>query len=43
MMCAYCYHVIITFYFRVKKTIKLVIVQAFNWLNKHIVYYFMYE
>ena len=39
-MCVYCYHVIITFCYKVskiqeKKNIKLVIVQAFDWLSKH--------
>ena len=42
-MCVYCYHVIITFYFKVKKIqvkkiVKLVIVQVFDWLNGHIIY-----
>ena len=44
-MCVYCHHVIITFCYNVKKIQeeKLVIVLAFNWLSRHIVYYFMYE
>ena len=47
-ICVYCYHVIITFCYKIskiqeKKIVKLVIVQAFDWLNKRIVYNFMYE
>ena len=47
-MYVHCYHVIITFYYKVstiheKKNCKLVIVQEFDWFNKHVVYYFMYE
>ena len=55
-MCVYCYHVIITFCYKVRKIVKLVIVQAFNffffflrriqafnWLNRHVVYYFMFK
>ena len=39
-MCVYCYHVIITFCYKVskiqeKKIIKLAIVEAFDWLSKH--------
>ena len=42
-MYVYCYHVIITFYYKVrkiqeKKFVKLVIVQVFDWLNRHIIY-----
>ena len=43
------YHVIITFCHKVrkiqkkKKIAKLVIIQAFNWLSKHVVNYFIYE
>ena len=47
-MCVYCYHVIITFHYKIskiqeKKIVKLVIVQAFDWLRRHIVYNFIYE
>ena len=41
VMCVYCYHVIITFCYKVskiqekKKIIKLVIVQALDWLTRH--------
>ena len=42
-MCVYCYHVIITFCYKVRKIqekiVKLVIVQVFDWLSKHVVYY----
>ena len=39
-MCVYYYHVIITFYYKVskiqeKKNVKLVIVQAFDWLSRY--------
>ena len=42
------YHVIITFCHKIrkiqeKKIAKLVIIQAFNWLSKHVVNYFIYE
>ena len=42
-MYVYCYHVIITFCDKVrkiqeKKIIKLVIVQVFDWLSRHIIY-----
>ena len=41
-MCVYYYHVIITFCYKVRKIQKeklkkLVIVQAFNWLSRHVV------
>ena len=47
-MYVYCYHIIITVCYKVskiqkKKIVKLVIIQAFDWLSKHIVYYFIYE
>ena len=46
-MSMYSYHVIITFCHKLekfkKKIAKLVIIQAFNWLSKHVVNYFMYE
>ena len=46
-MSVYNYHVLITFCRKVRKIeekiAKLVIIQAFNWLNKHVVNYFMYE
>ena len=39
-VCMYCYHIITTFYYQVsdsrKKTVKLVIIQAFNLLNIHL-------
>ena len=39
----YCYHVIITFFYKVRKIqeffLKLVIVQVFYWLSRHVVYY----
>ena len=41
-MYVYCYHVIIIFCYKVKdsrkkkKIVKLVIVQAFDWLSKHL-------
>ena len=43
-MCVYWYHVIITFYYKVndsrkKKKVNVVIVQEFDWLSKHLVYY----
>ena len=43
-MCVYCYHVIIIYYYKVrkiqeKKIVKLVIVQVFYWLSRHVVYY----
>ena len=39
-MCVYCYHVMITFCYKVSKiqeikNVKLVIVQAFDWLSRH--------
>ena len=38
-MCIYCYHVIITFCYKVskiqEKNVKLVIVQVFDWLSRH--------
>ena len=47
-MCVYCYHIIIIFCYKVnkiqgKKFVKLVIVQAFDWLSRHVVYNFIYE
>ena len=47
-MCVYYYHVIITFYYKVRKIqenkiLNLVIVQAFDWLSRNVVYHFMYE
>ena len=47
-MYVYCYYNIIVFCYKVrkiqeKKIVKLVIIQAFDWLSKHIVYYFIYE
>ena len=47
-MCVYCYHVIITFCYKVSKTkkkkiVKLMIVQAFDWLSRHKIYKFIYE
>ena len=46
-MCVYCYHAIINFVIKLviqeKKRVKLAIVQVFDWLSKHEVYYFMYE
>ena len=46
-MSMYSYHVIITFCHKLekfkKKIAKLVIIQAFNWLSKHVVNYFIYE
>ena len=42
-----CYRIIITFCYKVskiqEKIVKLVIIQVFDWLNRHIVYKFMYE
>ena len=42
-MCVYCYHVIIPFVIKLekfkKKIVKLVIVQVFDWLSRHVVYY----
>ena len=42
-ICLYFYHVIIIFYYKVgdsrKKIVKLVIVQTFDWLSRHFVYY----
>ena len=46
-MCVYCYRIIITFCYKVskiqEKIVKLVIIQVFNWLSRHVVYNFMYE
>ena len=47
-MCMYCYHVIITFCYKIrkiqeKKNAKLAIIQVFDWLSKHVVNYFIYE
>ena len=47
-MYVYCYYNIIAFCYKVrkiqeKKIVKLVIIQAFDWLSKHIVYYFIYK
>ena len=47
-MSVYNYHVIITFCHKIrkiqeKKIAKLVIIKVFDWLNKHIVNYFIYE
>ena len=46
-MYVYCYYNIIAFCYKVrkiqeKKIVKLVLVQAFDWLSKHVVYYFIY-
>ena len=41
-MCVYCYYVIIIFYYKVndsREKKKLVIVQTFDWLSRHMVYY----
>ena len=46
-MCVYCYHIIITVCYKVskiqEKIVKLVIIQVFDWLSRHIVYNFIYE
>ena len=47
-MCVYCYHIIITFCYKVskiqeKKTLMVVIVQVFDWLSRHVMYNFIYE
>ena len=46
-MSMYRYHVIITFCHKVRKiqekNCKVVIIQAFDWLSKHEVNYFIYE
>ena len=47
-MCVYCYHAKINFVIKLviqekKKRVKLAIVQVFDWLSKHAVYYFLYE
>ena len=41
VMCAYCYHFVITFCYKVsdKKIVKLVIFLVFDWLIRHVVYY----
>ena len=43
-MCVYCYHVILIFCYKVrkiqeKKFVKLVIVQVFYWLSRHVMCY----
>ena len=47
-MCVYCYHAKINFVIKLviqekKKRVKLAIVQVFDWLSKHAVFYFLYE
>ena len=46
-MCVYCYRIIINFCYKVskiqEKIVKLVIIQVFDWLSRHVVYNFMYK
>ena len=46
-MCVYCYRIIITFCYKVskiqEKIVKLVVIQVFNCLSKHVVYNIVYE
>ena len=46
-MYMYCYCIIITFCYKVskiqEKIVKLVIIQVFDWLSRHIIYNFIYE
>ena len=46
-MCVYCYRIIITFCYKIskiqEKIVNLVIIQEFDWLNRHVMHNFMYE
>ena len=46
-MCVYCYHIIITFYYKVskiqEKNCKISDYSSIDWLSRQLVYNFIYE